>query len=77
MPLESFAAEKGVQPEQPMSMGRWFEEHPDLRDEVIHGWKKGYPIGVIADYLRDEHECPFGAASVRGWLVVVAGARGH
>ena len=77
MPLETFAADRGIKPEHPLTMGQWFEERPDVRDEVIAGWKAGYGIRVIADYLQSEHECPFAMQSVRGWLVVVAGGRGR
>ena len=77
MPLDAFAADRGVTPEIPMTVGRWLEEHPDVRDEIIEGWKKGFPVSVISSYLQEEHDCPFTMPSIRGWLVVIAGARGH
>lgn len=77
MPLEAWADERGIQPDQQMTVGRWFEEHPDIRDEIVEGWKRGYSVKTIADYLAQEHECPFTMPSIRGWLVVIAGARGR
>jgi len=77
MPLEAWADERGIIPQHRQTVGGWFDQHPEVRDEVVEGWKKGYAVKVIADYLAQEHDCPFSMQSVRGWLVVVAGAQGR
>lgn len=77
MPLDDWAAERGIEPDTSITIGQWLEERPDVREEVIQGWKRGYQANVITDYLTEKHGSPFKLPAVRGWLVVVCGGRGR
>jgi hypothetical protein len=75
MTLDQWADDHGHTPGQP-SIGQWLDERPELRDEIIDGWKRGYSARTLTDYLQQRHECPYTMPSIRGWLVVIAGGRG-
>jgi len=76
MTLDQWADDHGHAPHQP-TIGQWLTERPDLREEIIDGWRRGYTAATIASYLQDKHDCPYNMPSIRGYLVVIAGARGR
>lgn len=76
MTLDQWADDHGHAPHQP-TIGQWLTERPDLREEIIDGWRRGYTAQTIASYLQDKHDCPYNMPSIRGYLVVIAGARGR
>ena len=75
MSFADWVAATGAEP-RPVSLARWLEDHPQVRDEISDGWRDGFTAQTITDWLAAEHDVQFDALHVQGWLTNVVGRHG-
>ena len=46
----------------------WFDAHPDIRDEVLEGYHKGYPLQHMYNWCKELHGFPLGKSSFDKWI---------